>query len=79
MPSLTIKNIPDNLYKVLRHVAGIHRRSLNSEVIVCLEKTLLHNQITPEQRLQNAKALRLKIKHGISPAEIKRAINEGRP
>ncbi|MBD3320673.1 MAG: Arc family DNA-binding protein [Chitinivibrionales bacterium] len=79
MPSLTIKNIPSDLYNVLRQVAEIHRRSLNSEVIVCLEKALLHKKISPEQRLQNAKALRSTITQKVSSAEISKAINEGRP
>nr|HIL75443.1 Arc family DNA-binding protein [Rhodospirillales bacterium] len=36
MPALTIKNVPDDLYKELKHVAEQHHRSINSEVIVCL-------------------------------------------
>ncbi len=79
MPSLTVKNIPNDLYNELRQVAETHRRSLNSEIIVCLEKALLHTKITPEQRLENAKAIRSNIKHRIPPKEIKKAINESRP
>ena len=41
MPSLTIKNIPDELYVELKHTAEQHHRSINSEVIVCLEQSLL--------------------------------------
>lgn len=78
MPSLTIKNIPDDLFNSLKHKATVHRRSLNSEVLICLEKALQHNHITPELRLENAKTLRSKIQQKITPAEIKKAIDEGR-
>lgn len=40
MPSLTIKNIPTDLYQQLKARAGQNRRSMNNEVIVCLERAL---------------------------------------
>ena len=51
MPALTIKNIPESLYQQLKNAAELHRRSINSEVIVCLEKTLAASKITPADRL----------------------------
>jgi hypothetical protein len=45
MPSLTIKGIPEDLLAKLRHRATAHRRSLNSEVLVCLEHSLSPKQI----------------------------------
>ena len=38
--SLTLKGIPDALYERLKVVAGAHHRSLNSEVIACIEAQL---------------------------------------
>lgn len=38
MPSLTIKGLPDLLYRRLRERAERNRRSLNAEVIVALEE-----------------------------------------
>ncbi|HEX6133129.1 MAG TPA: Arc family DNA-binding protein [Longimicrobiales bacterium] len=40
MASLTIKGIPDELLERLRQRAELHRRSMNSEVIVVLEEGL---------------------------------------
>ena len=41
MPTtLTLKNIPDAVYAKLKSAAALHRRSLNSEAIVCLETVL---------------------------------------
>lgn len=44
MATLTIKGIPDALYKKLKARAARERRSINSEVIVCLERELLANR-----------------------------------
>lgn len=80
MPALTIKNIPDDLYNAIKYVAKQHHRSINSEVIVCLKKTLLPSRISPDERLKNIQALRSQIKPGVITAdEIDQAINEGIP
>ena len=80
MPALTIKNIPDALYRELKTIAQLHRRSINSEVIVCLEKTLMPTKISADERLKNARSLRNQIKSGvISIDDIENAINDGRP
>ena len=59
MPTtLTLKNIPDAVYTRLKSVAIAHRRSLNSEAIVCLESALLPTKIAPNERLARARELR---------------------
>ena len=59
MPTtLTLKNIPDEVYERLKVSAETHRRSLNSEAIVCLETALLPGRLTPGERLARARALR---------------------
>ena len=40
MATLTIKNLPDDLYAALGALASKNRRSLNSEAIVLLENSL---------------------------------------
>jgi plasmid stability protein len=45
MASLTIKSVPDDLYEQLRQSATQHRRSINSEVIVCLQRALRSSQM----------------------------------
>ena len=67
MPTtLTLKNIPDAVYERLKASAEMHRRSLNSEAIVCLESVLLPGRIDPAQRLARARALRA----GLGPANF---------
>ena len=59
MPTtLTLKNIPDDVYERLKAAAGLHRRSLNSEAIVCLEAVLLPTKVETGERLSRARALR---------------------
>ena len=56
--TLTLKNLPDEVYERLKASASAHRRSLNSEAIVCLEAVLLPGRIEPGERLARARALR---------------------
>ncbi len=80
MPALTIKNIPDDLYDELKYVAKQHHRSINSEVIVCLKRSLLPKKISPEDRLNSIQALRSRITPNIITEEdIDQVINQGRP
>jgi len=57
--SLTLKNIPDTVYLRLKASAGLNRRSLNSEAIVCLETVLLPPpMVSADERLARARELR---------------------
>jgi plasmid stability protein len=59
MPTtLTLKNIPDEVYERLKASAETHRRSLNSEAIVCLETVLLPGGMPASERLRRARSLR---------------------
>jgi len=56
--NLTLKNVPDEVYERLKHAASLHRRSLNSEAILCLEMALVPTSVPPAERLARARALR---------------------
>jgi plasmid stability protein len=58
MPTLTIKGLPDALYRRLKQQAEAHRRSLNGEIIVCLERALGAGEADPRTWLAHARALR---------------------
>ncbi len=80
MPALTIKNIPDSLYEQLKSAAELHRRSINSEVLVCLEKVLIAKKTSTYDRLQRIEQLRASIKPNIiTTDDIDQAIENGRP
>jgi antitoxin FitA len=79
MPTLTIKNIPDDLYSQLKRYAEMNRRSLNSEVIVCIERAVRSRKVSPEVALEKARNLRIKTKqHPISDGEFTQAKTLGR-
>ncbi len=81
MPTnLTIKNLPDSLYTSLRAAADTHHRSLNSEIIACLERVLAPQRVDVEERLARARKLRAAARPAsVSARQIARAIREGRP
>ena len=54
MPTITIKNIPDEL----KRAAQANRRSINSEVIVCIERSLRPQRLDVEAVLARAAQIR---------------------
>lgn len=79
MATVTVKNIPDELYARLKSVAVINRRSINSEIIMCIERAVVSRQINPIKILENARRLRkLTTKHPIGDEEFNQAKATGR-
>ncbi len=62
MATLTIKNIPDPVYRRLKHQAAHHRRSLNQEIISCLERSSGSVPVDPETFLARARDIRKLVK-----------------
>lgn len=58
MATISVKNVPDDLYERLKAVAEINRRSINSEIIVCIEKAVASCRIDLEETLQTARQIR---------------------
>jgi plasmid stability protein len=80
MRSITIKGIPDPLYKRIKQRAAEHRRSINSEVIVCLEQSMATGRIDPKAYLAEIDALHKKIKlPTVTDDFLRMAKNWGRP
>ena len=79
MPSIIVKNIPEEIYDRVREQANAHHRSINSEIIACLEKTVKSKTVSTEDILEEARRMRKKAKGSLSSEEIEGAINEGRP
>jgi plasmid stability protein len=80
MASITLKNIPDDLYDLLRIQASTHHRSINSEMIHCLETVLRPSTTGVEERLARLQELRSRIQcDQFDAEEINAAIDRGRP
>ncbi|MCQ8105430.1 Arc family DNA-binding protein, partial [Methylomonas sp. SURF-2] len=67
-------------YEQLKCAADLNRRSINSEVLVCLEQALIAKKTNPNDRLKRIEQLRASIKpNNISLDDIDQAIENGRP
>jgi len=80
MPVLTIKGIPDPLYARLKRRAALHRRSLNREIIVCLEQATNLPAIDTKTWLAEADQLRSRLAlPPLTESRVRRAKVAGRP
>jgi antitoxin FitA len=64
MATLTIKNIPDPVYRELKRQASRHRRSLNQEVIALLEAGSTSVSLDPEAFLAQVRRIRITPRKG---------------
>lgn len=79
MPTLTIKNVPDDLYKQLKQMASHHRRSINSEVLVSLERCFQKPRRDVKEILSRIRRLRKKTAgHRLTDKILSQAKSEGR-
>ena len=79
MPSITVKNIPEPIYQQLKKRAKAQHRSINSEIIACLEQSTLPHRPSPEEFLRQARKMRQQAKGSLSAQEIQEVIDQGRP
>jgi hypothetical protein len=79
MTTITIMTIPPELYQRIKESAAANRRSLNSEIIVCLEQVFYPRKVDVEGILERARNIReLTQGYVITDEEIDRAKREGR-
>ena len=79
MVTITIKNIPPEIYERLKAQAKRNRRSVNGEVISIIEKALSIPPIDVEATLERTRKLReLTAHYVITNEELTRWKNEGR-
>lgn len=78
--TITLKSIPDDLYERLKQRAMAHHRSINSEVIVCLERAVQGDRVDPDSFLPKLEALQKKAKlPPLTEKVLREAKNQGRP
>lgn len=80
MANFTVKNIPPALYKKLKRAAEMNRRSINSEIIVCIEKSVQSQAIEPQNFINRARKLRSHTAdHPLTNEELSQIKSVGRP
>ena len=78
MASITIKDIPEVLHQRLKERAKANRRSLNAEVIACLEAKVLSRPVDMETELERIKQLREEVGGYLTQEMLDEFKEEGR-
>ena len=79
MYSITVKNIPTDIYESLKRSAKANRRSINGEIIVIIEQAVKSKKTSPEDFLVRARLLREKTAdYTITDDEFAQAKEAGR-
>jgi len=79
MPTITVKNIPPDIYDKLKRAAELSHRSINSEIIACIERAVRSQPLDPEIMLAKARNLRvITASHPITETEFNTAKTDGR-
>ncbi len=80
MASITVRNIPDLVYERLRERAATHRRSLNNEIVACLEQSLTRRPVDPATFAARLRPLHEKTAAlPLTDDLLRQAKEEGRP
>lgn len=69
MKTLTIRNIPDNLYKTITRVAQRNRRSIQQQVLVILDKARVYDNESPVDKAMT-------IRQALMDRDLGNTINE---
>lgn len=78
MTTITIKNIPESLHKALKKRSALNRRSLNKEVISCLEEVLIPRKISVDDFLVEVRKNREKLKVNLTDEILEESKNQRR-
>ena len=80
MANITVKNIPADLYEHLKESAVANHRSINGEIIACIERAVGSPSIDVEAVLERTRQLREKWRGPpITDDEFNEAKRAGRP
>lgn len=80
MATMTLKQVPEELYQRLKARAARHRRSLNAEAIECLERALGVTALDPDALLEDLRRVRERAAGlYVTDAELHIHRDEGRP
>ncbi len=79
MVTITIKNIPEQIYEHIKAQAKNNHRSINGEILSILEQAISLPPIDVRATLERARKVReLTANYTITADEIEKMINEGR-
>jgi plasmid stability protein len=78
--TITVKSIPEDLYRRLKASAERHRRSINSEVLSLMEQSLMPRRLSADALLDQVQRLHASFDgQTLDPELFEAARREGRP
>jgi len=78
MASITVRGIPDDIYRAIAQAAELNHRSINKEIIASLEKLFRVRRISVEDELRELEELRKSLGPDFTWGDIDEAKNWGR-
>jgi predicted CopG family antitoxin len=79
MATITVKNIPDDVYELLKENAKENHRSVNSEIIIAIKMAVMRRRVDVDAVLEGARQTReLTAHYVITDEELTKFKNEGR-
>lgn len=80
MATITVKNIPEGLYEKLKQRAKSRNRSVNKEIIICIQEALESRRVDPKSFLARIEALNSQMPAPpLTDKMLRRARTVGRP
>ncbi|MDA8108421.1 MAG: hypothetical protein M0015_07310 [Betaproteobacteria bacterium] len=79
MPSITLKNLPDDLYRRLGTIAKSRRRSLSKELLVALEEHARRVPVDEKAVLDRIRKVRERYRPVMTDKQIRDWKKAGRP
>ncbi len=78
--TITVKGIPDEVYRRLKAAAETSHRSINSEIVARLEQSLMARRVSTAQLLERVRRLHASFEgHVLELPALEAARREGRP
>ena len=79
MPSITVKNIPDDVYARLKTAAQTNRRSINNEIIARIEDSLVSRRVPAHEVIARVRRLHARFgSQSFTTEQLDEARREGR-
>ena len=78
MPAITLKDLAGPLHRQLKERAARHHRSLNREILSCLEASIRSTVVDVEALIARARHLRQQVSGPLSDRTLRRWKAQGR-
>ena len=78
MPAITLKRIAVSLHRQLKDRAARHHRSLNQEILSCLEASVRSVAVDSDALIARARLLRRQIPGRLTDRTLRRLVDQGR-